>query len=109
MAKPALQLVDKESGVDKQKALETALANIERSFGKGSVMRLGDKQTMDIEAVSTGSLGLDIALGIVSSRAARRLLRLCIAVRMKLVVFPTKLPEDCVHAVARWFYLMHRR
>ena len=64
MAKPALQLVDKESGVDKQKALETALSNIERSFGKGSVMRLGDKKTMDIEAVSTGSLGLDIALGI---------------------------------------------
>ncbi|MEO1100973.1 MAG: recombinase RecA [Pseudomonadota bacterium] len=64
MAKPVLQLVDKESGVDKQKALETALGNIERSFGKGSVMRLGDKQAMDIEAVSTGSLGLDIALGI---------------------------------------------
>ena len=64
MAKPALQLVDKESGVDKQKALETALSNIERSFGKGSVMRLGDKKAMDIEAVSTGSLGLDIALGI---------------------------------------------
>ncbi|MEZ5952839.1 MAG: recombinase RecA [Hyphomonas sp.] len=64
MAKPALQLVDKESGVDKQKALETALSNIERSFGKGSVMRLGDKRAMDIEAVSTGSLGLDIALGI---------------------------------------------
>ena len=59
-----LQLVDKESGVDKQKALETALANIERSFGKGSVMRLGDQKTLDIEAVSTGSLGLDIALGI---------------------------------------------
>ncbi|MBU1288512.1 MAG: recombinase RecA [Alphaproteobacteria bacterium] len=64
MAKAALQLVDKESGVDKQKALETALANIERSFGKGSVMRLGDRKVMDIEAVSTGSLGLDIALGI---------------------------------------------
>ncbi|MEQ9435037.1 recombinase RecA [Hyphomonas sp.] len=64
MAKPALQLVDKESGVDKQKALETALSNIERSFGKGSVMRLGDRKVMDIEAVSTGSLGLDIALGI---------------------------------------------
>ncbi|MBD3770291.1 MAG: recombinase RecA [Rhodobacterales bacterium] len=64
MAKPALQLVDKETGVDKQKALETALSNIERSFGKGSVMRLGDKKAMDIEAVSTGSLGLDIALGI---------------------------------------------
>ena len=64
MAKPALQLVDKESGVDKQKALETALSNIERSFGKGSVMRLGERKVMDIEAVSTGSLGLDIALGI---------------------------------------------
>ncbi|MCZ4298639.1 recombinase RecA [Henriciella marina] len=59
-----LQLVDKESGVDKQKALETALSNIERSFGKGSVMRLGDQKSLDIEAVSTGSLGLDIALGI---------------------------------------------
>ncbi|HAY05214.1 MAG TPA: DNA recombination/repair protein RecA, partial [Hyphomonas sp.] len=64
MTKPALTLVDKDSGVDKQKALETALGNIERSFGKGSVMRLGEKKTMDIEAVSTGSLGLDIALGI---------------------------------------------
>ncbi|WOR15861.1 recombinase RecA [Hyphomonas sp. FCG-A18] len=64
MAKAALQLVDKESGVDKQKALETALANIDRAFGKGSVMRLGEKTAMDIEAISTGSLGLDIALGI---------------------------------------------
>ncbi|MFN7163199.1 MAG: recombinase RecA [Hyphomonas sp.] len=64
VTKPALVLVDKDSGVDKQKALETALSNIERSFGKGSVMRLGDKKTLDIEAVSTGSLGLDIALGI---------------------------------------------
>ena len=64
MAKPDLQLVDKESGVDKQKALETALSNIERSFGKGSVMRLGDKQATNIESISTGSLGLDIALGI---------------------------------------------
>ena len=64
MTKPALILVDKETGVDKQKALETALGNIERSFGKGSVMRLGEKKSMDIEAVSTGSLGLDIALGI---------------------------------------------
>ncbi|NBC20946.1 MAG: recombinase RecA [Alphaproteobacteria bacterium] len=64
MSKPALQLVDKDSGVDKQKALETALSNIERSFGKGSVMRLGDQKALDIESVSTGSLGLDIALGI---------------------------------------------
>lgn len=64
MSKPNLQLVDKESGVDKQKALETALANIDRAFGKGSVMRLGEQKAMDIEAIPTGSLGLDIALGI---------------------------------------------
>ena len=59
-----LKLVDKESGVDKQKALETALSQIERNFGKGSVMRLGSNQSLDIEAISTGSLGLDLALGI---------------------------------------------
>src|SRR5690554_2240114 len=49
---------------DKQKALDAALGQIERQFGKGSIMRLGDNQTMDIESVSTGSLTLDIALGI---------------------------------------------
>ena len=64
MSKPNLQLVDKDSGVDKQKALETALANIDRAFGKGSVMRLGEQKAMDIESIPTGSLGLDIALGI---------------------------------------------
>lgn len=64
MSKSSLKLVDKESGVDKQKALETALSNIDRAFGKGSVMRLGEKTSMDIEAIPTGSLGLDIALGI---------------------------------------------
>ncbi|MEL6567107.1 MAG: recombinase RecA [Pseudomonadota bacterium] len=64
MGKPTLQLVDEDSVVDKQKALETALGNIERSFGKGSVMRLGDNKALDIEAISTGSLGLDIGLGI---------------------------------------------
>ena len=51
-------------GMDKQKALESALAQIERSFGKGSIMRLGSTPTLDIEAISTGSIGLDIALGI---------------------------------------------
>jgi recombination protein RecA len=49
---------------ERQKALEAALAQIDRAFGKGSAMRLGSKQAMEIEAVSTGSLGLDIALGI---------------------------------------------
>jgi recombination protein RecA len=50
---------------NKNKALSAALAQIERQFGKGSVMRMGDSHVMrDIEAISTGSLGLDIALGI---------------------------------------------
>ena len=50
---------------DKQKALDAALSQIDRDFGKGSIMRLGkDQQIVEIESVSTGSLGLDIALGI---------------------------------------------
>ena len=49
---------------NKTKALETALGLIEREFGTGSIMRLGDNKTIDIEEISTGSLGLDIALGI---------------------------------------------
>lgn len=48
----------------KQKALNAALTQIERQFGKGSIMRMGDNTVPDIEAISTGSLGLDIALGI---------------------------------------------
>ena len=53
-----------KAAADRQKALEAALAQIDRAFGKGSAMRLGDKSTMQVEAVSTGSLGLDIALGV---------------------------------------------
>ena len=49
---------------DRQKALEAALAQIDRAFGKGSAMKLGSREAIEIEAVSTGSLGLDIALGI---------------------------------------------
>ena len=63
MTQTALRLVSKED-MDKQKALEAALGQIERSFGKGSIMKLGQQHSLDIEAVSTGSLGLDIALGI---------------------------------------------
>lgn len=48
---------------DKEKALAAALGQIERQFGKGSIMKLGDNTTMDVETISTGSLGLDIALG----------------------------------------------
>ena len=50
--------------VDKQKALDAALAQIDRAFGKGSAMRLGSRAAIEIETISTGSLGLDIALGI---------------------------------------------
>ncbi len=49
---------------NKQRALAAALGQIEKQFGKGSIMRLGDTQTLDIESVSTGSLSLDVALGI---------------------------------------------
>ena len=48
---------------NKQKALAAALGQIEKQFGKGSIMKLGDNKTMDIETISTGSLSLDIALG----------------------------------------------
>lgn len=63
MAKSALHLVEKEI-MDKTKALDAALTQIERSFGKGSIMKLGQEQVVEIDSVSTGSLGLDIALGI---------------------------------------------
>ena len=49
---------------DKKKALQTALAQIDKSFGKGAVMRLGDRPEMNVEAIPTGSLALDAALGI---------------------------------------------
>jgi len=49
---------------DKKKALETALAQIEKNYGKGAIMRLGDDIPVNVEAVSTGSLSLDLALGI---------------------------------------------
>jgi len=49
---------------NKTKALDAALGQIEKQFGKGSIMRLGEAKALDIESVSTGSLGLDIALGI---------------------------------------------
>lgn len=63
MSMPELQLV-KGKSMDKNKALEAALSQIDRAFGKGSVMRLGQKGIVETEVVSTGSLGLDIALGI---------------------------------------------
>ena len=52
------------AGGDRDKALDAALANIERQFGKGSIMRLGDETRMPLEVIPTGSIALDIALGI---------------------------------------------
>ncbi|MBT3557172.1 MAG: recombinase RecA [Rhodospirillales bacterium] len=68
MSDAALKLVEKDNGkgnnVEKNKALDAALSQIERSFGKGSIMRLGQRETVEADVVSTGSLGLDIGLGI---------------------------------------------
>ncbi|MDC1090181.1 recombinase RecA [Emcibacteraceae bacterium] len=63
MASSNLKLVGKDN-MDKQKALDAALGQIERAFGKGSIMKLGQNSSTDVDSVSTGSLGLDIALGI---------------------------------------------
>ena len=58
----ALKVV--EGGMDKQKALDAALAQIDRAFGKGSAMKLGQQEKQEIDAISTGSIGLDLALGV---------------------------------------------
>ena len=60
----ALAGLENKMNDNKQKALDAALSQIERQFGKGSIMKLGDNKALNIESVSTGSLGIDIALGI---------------------------------------------
>src|SRR3712207_2404169 len=52
------------AGGDREKALDAALANIERQFGKGSVMRLGDETRAPLEVIPTGAIALDVALGL---------------------------------------------
>ncbi|MCB1469770.1 MAG: DNA recombination/repair protein RecA, partial [Rhizobiaceae bacterium] len=65
MAQNTLRLVEEKQVDNKSKALDAALSQIERAFGKGSIMRLGaNEQVVEIGTVSTGSLGLDIALGV---------------------------------------------
>jgi recombination protein RecA len=63
MLQRTLRLVETDP-VDKDRAIDAAITQIERAFGKGSIMRLGQREHVDVEAVSTGSIGLDIALGI---------------------------------------------
>ena len=60
----ALRVVENTDSMDKSKALDAALSQIERHFGKGSIMRLGKRDKVDIDTIPSGSLGLDIALGI---------------------------------------------
>ena len=55
---------ERKAAGDKKDALETALAQIEKQFGKGAVMKLGANVAMQVDAISTGSLSLDIALGV---------------------------------------------
>ena len=50
--------------MDKLKTLESTISQIERNFGKGSVMKLGEREVVEIDAISSGSLSLDVALGI---------------------------------------------
>jgi recombination protein RecA len=64
MGQANLKVIENTSMVDKNKALDAALSQIERAFGKGSIMKLGADRIVEIESISTGSLGLDIALGI---------------------------------------------
>ncbi len=65
MAQASLRVVGKEdNNSDRKKALEAALSQIDRAFGKGSVMKLGSREAVETDVVSNGSLGLDIALGI---------------------------------------------
>src|SRR5580693_1010481 len=59
-----LRVVGREEKSDRKRALEAALSQIDRAFGKGSVMKLGQREVVESDTVSTGSLGLDIALGI---------------------------------------------
>ena len=64
MAEKKKQLESPAPAADKKKALDTAIAQIEKDYGKGSIMRLGENAHIQVEAISTGSLSLDIALGI---------------------------------------------
>src|ERR1700719_1376751 len=64
MKEAVLRVVGREEKSDRKRALEAALSQIDRAFGKGSVMKLGQREVVETDTVSTGSLGLDIALGI---------------------------------------------
>ena len=62
--KPAAAPVAAVSAEDKKKALETAISQMEKRFGKGTIIKMGENPSMNVSAVSTGSVGLDMALGV---------------------------------------------
>ena len=73
-----LQVIDTgmaTANTDRQKALDAALAQIDRAFGKGSAMKLGSREAMQVEAISSGSLGLDIAFGVGGLQRSRAHIR----------------------------------
>ena len=80
----------------RQAALDTALQQVEKSFGKGSAMRLGDRPEQDVEVIPTGSLALDMALGI--GRRSQAPARRCPAARR--LVNPYR-RRDCAHTPGR--------
>ena len=63
-AKTRMQTVSQVPAEGREKALEAVLAQIDKNYGKGSVMRLGDRETPKVDTISTGALALDAALGI---------------------------------------------
>ena len=60
----AYERTEERVGADRDKALDMALSQIDKQFGKGSIMRMGEKTSLGIETVSTGALALDLALGV---------------------------------------------
>ena len=62
--KPAAAPVAAVSAEDKKKALETAISQMEKRFGKGTIIKMGENPNMNVSAVSTGSVGLDMARGV---------------------------------------------
>ena len=64
MAKEKAPLPAAAPANDRKKAIDTAMAQIEKMYGKGSIMRFGDKAEMNVDFIPTGSLALDLALGI---------------------------------------------
>src|SRR5262245_16635106 len=60
----AFERMDERGSADREKALDMALSQIDKQFGKGSIMRMGEKGSMAVEAIATGALALDLALGV---------------------------------------------